>query len=200
MQQWYAPSLTSNKEAGLGEWSIKDITDLLGTGVSARGAVYGPMAEVVYDSSQYLTAEDLQAMAVYLESLGQGSPTGSSAAALPSAESSLLMALGKTVYDAQCATCHGSAGKGMPPHYPPLAGNQSIQMESAVNPIRMVLNGGFPPATSGNLQPYGMPPFAQILSDNEVAAVVTFIRSSWGNRGAPVSANQANALRSAPLD
>ncbi len=200
MQQWYAPSLTSNKEAGLGEWSIKDITDLLGTGVSERGAVYGPMAEVVYDSLQYLSDEDLQAMAVYLKSLGQGNPIDASGAGLPMAESSLLMALGKTVYDARCASCHGPTGAGMPPQYPPLAGNQSIQMESAVNPIRMVLNGGLPPATSGNPQPYGMPPFAQILSDDEVAAVVTYIRSSWGNRGTPVSANQANALRSAPLD
>jgi mono/diheme cytochrome c family protein len=69
-----------------------------------------------------------------------------------------------------------------------------------VNPIRMVLNGGFPPATAGNPKPYGMPPFAQILSDDEIAAVVSYIRSSWGNHGAAVSADQANALRSAPLD
>jgi mono/diheme cytochrome c family protein len=48
--------------------------------------------------------------------------------------------------------------------------------------------------------PYGMPPFAQSLSDDEVAAVVTYIRTAWGNRGAPVSARDANALRSAPLD
>ena len=67
---------------------------------------------------------------------------------------------------AQCATCHGADGRGMPPHYPPLAGNQSIQMQSAVNPIRMVLNGGFPPGTAENPKPYGMPPFAQRLSDD----------------------------------
>jgi mono/diheme cytochrome c family protein len=54
MQNWYAPSLTSNVEAGLGDWSIKDITDLLQTGVSMRGVVYGPMAEVVHNSLQYL--------------------------------------------------------------------------------------------------------------------------------------------------
>jgi mono/diheme cytochrome c family protein len=200
MQEWYAPSLTSNKEAGLGDWSIKDITDLLRTGVSERGAVYGPMADAVYNSLQYMTDEDAHAMAVYLKSLGQGNPLDASAAPVPPAESSLLMSLGKSVYDGQCASCHGPAGRGMPPHYPPLAGNQSIQMESAVNPIRMVLNGGFPPATSGNPMPYGMPPFAQILSDDEVAAVVSYIRSSWGNRGEAVSARQANALRSAPLN
>jgi mono/diheme cytochrome c family protein len=200
MQEWYAPSLTSNKEAGLGDWSINDITDLLRTGISQRGAVYGPMADAVYNSLQYLTDEDAHAMAVYLKSLGQGNPLDASAAPVPPAESSLLMSLGKSVYDGQCASCHGPAGRGMPPHYPPLAGNQSIQMESAVNPIRMVLNGGFPPATSGNPMPYGMPPFAQILSDDEVAAVVSYIRSSWGNRGETVSARQANALRSAPLN
>ena len=73
-------------------------------------------------------------------------------------------------------------------------------MQSAVNPIRMVLNGGYPPGTKGNPMPYGMPPFASLLSDNEVAAVVTYIRTAWGNRGTPVSAREANELRSAPLN
>ena len=64
----------------------------------------------------------------------------------------------------------------------------------------MVLNGGFPPGTAGDPRPYGMPPFAQRLSDDEVAAVVTYIRAAWGNRGAPVAARDANALRTAPVD
>jgi mono/diheme cytochrome c family protein len=200
MQNWYAPSLTSNREAGLGDWSVEEISDLLRTGVSARGVVYGPMAEVVANSLQYLSEEDTRAMAVYLKSIGQGSPTAPAASAVPSEESSLLLSLGKTVYDAHCASCHGARGQGAPPHYPPLAGNQSIQMTSAVNPIRMVLNGGYPPGTAGNPRPYGMPPFAQVLSDNEVAAVVTYIRASWGNRGTAVTARDANALRLAPLE
>lgn len=87
----------------------------------------------------------------------------------------------------------------MPPAYPPLAGNPSIEMESSVNPVRMVLNGGYPPQTSLNPRPYGMPPFAQVLSDEDVAAVVTYIRVSWGNHGSPVSRREANALRVAPL-
>ena len=98
-----------------------------------------------------------------------------------------------------CATCHGKNGEGKLPDFPPLANNQSIQMVSAVNPIRMVLNGGYAPGTAKNPMPYGMPPFAQSMSDDEVAAVVTFIRTAWGNRGMPVSAKDANALRSAPL-
>ena len=200
MQDWYAPSLTSNKEGGLGEWSMEDIVDLLRTGVSMRGAVYGPMAEVVYNSLQYLTDDDIRAMAIYLKGLAPRTPPGSPAPAVPPAETSLLVGLGARVYTAQCAICHAADGRGMPPAYPPLADNQSIQMTSAVNPIRMVLNGGYPPGTAGNPMPYGMPPFAQSLSDDDVAAVVTYIRVSWGNRGTPVTARQVNALRSAPLN
>ncbi len=201
MQDWYAPSLTSNKEAGLGDWSIEDISDLLQKGVAKRGAVYGPMAEVVYDSLQYLSDEDVRAMAVYLKSLPQhgGENGGNGKSKLSGEESALLVRLGSKIYDAQCATCHGKRGEGKLPDFPPLANNQSIQMTSAVNPIRMVLNGGYAPGTAKNPSPYGMPPFAQSLSDEEVAAVVTFIRTAWGNRGTAVTAKEANALRSAPL-
>ncbi|MCK1723560.1 cytochrome c [Bradyrhizobium sp. 141] len=199
MQNWYAPSLTSNREAGLGDWSIKDITDLLQTGVSMRGVVYGPMAEVVHNSLQYLDDADTRAMAVYLKGISEPSPPPPPSSTLPTTESSLLISLGKSVYDKSCASCHGTQGEGKPPHWPPLANNQSIEMQSAVNPIRMVLNGGYPPGTKGNPMPYGMPPFAGLLSDNEVAAVVSYIRTAWGNRGTPVSAREANELRSAPL-
>jgi mono/diheme cytochrome c family protein len=200
MQNWYAPSLTSNKEAGLGDWSIEDIVGLLRDGISKRGVVYGPMAEVTYDSLQYMSAADAKAMAVYLKSLGEGNPPGKESTDVAMSENSLLMTLGKTTYDAQCAVCHGAKGQGAAPNYPPLAGNPSIQMQSAVNPIRMVLNGGYPPGTPRNPMPYGMPPFAQTLSDDEVAAVVTYIRSSWGNRGSAISARDANDLRKAPLN
>jgi mono/diheme cytochrome c family protein len=201
MQNWYAPSLTSNREAGLGDWSIQEIVDLLKTGVSARGVVYGPMAEVVHNSLQYLSDEDTKAMAVYLKGIAElASRPPASPATLTTSEGSLLISLGKTVYDARCASCHGAQGEGRPPHWPPLANNQSIEMESAVNAIRMVLNGGYPPGTERNPRPYGMPPFAGLLSDNEVAAVVSYIRTAWGNRGAPVSAREANELRSAPLN
>jgi mono/diheme cytochrome c family protein len=87
----------------------------------------------------------------------------------------------------------------MPPAYPPLAGNPSIEMEVSVNPLRMVLNGGYPPQTAENPRPYGMPPFAQVLTDEEVAAVVTYIRGAWGNHGALVTPREANSMRLAPL-
>lgn len=203
MQDWYAPSLTSNREAGLGEWSLKDISDLLQSGVSARGAVYGPMAEVVHNSLQYLSDADIRAMAVYLKDL-PSTHASTSAASAPShaqePEALRLAPLGKKIYADQCAVCHGTHGEGRASDFPPLAGNQSIQMDSPVNPIRMVLNGGYPPGTLRNPRPYGMPPFAQELSDEEVAAVVTYIRTAWKNTGTPVSNRDVNKLRAAPLD
>ncbi|MFK4440035.1 mono/diheme cytochrome c family protein [Caballeronia udeis] len=201
LQNWYAPSLTSNKEAGLGDWDIKDINDLLKTGVSQRGAVFGPMAEVVHNSLQYMTDADISAMSTFLKSIPQKGEAPETMQFETSAQfGSELLQQGKKIYTENCAKCHAENGLGKPPAYPPLATNQSIQMQSAVNPIRMVLNGGYPPSTGGNPRPYGMPPFAQALSDTEVAAVVTYIRMSWGNHGTPVSPQQVSNLRSAPLD
>jgi mono/diheme cytochrome c family protein len=193
-QNWYAPSLTSNREAGLGEWSIQDISDLLQIGVSHRATVYGPMAEVVYNSLQYLGDDDVKAMAVYLKTLPKRD-----AEAPPTAQARLVspevMESGRKVYAKQCAVCHGAEGKGQPPQYPPLAGNSSITMSSPVNSIRMVLNGGYSPGTRKNPRPHGMPPFSHILSDDEAAAVVTYIRVAWDNNGTPVTPAQANELR-----
>lgn len=197
-QNWYAPSLTSNREAGLGDWSIKDIVDLLQAGASHRATVYGPMAEVTFNSLQYMSDADVRAMAVYLKSLppkGEARATSQAQLVAPG-----TMELGRRIYVQQCAMCHGDDGKGKPPGFPPLANNQSIEMASPVNPIRMVLNGGYAPATRKNPRPYGMPPFAHLLNDEQAAAVVTYIRVAWDNGGTPVTAAQVNQLRSVPLE
>ena len=200
LQEWYAPSLTSS-EGGLGSWDVKDIASLLKTGVSERGAVFGPMAEVVHDSLQYLSDDDIHAMSTYLKTIPQRKEAPEHMQMETSeAYGTELLHEGAKIYHDQCVKCHAANGLGMPPNFPPLANNQSIQMRSAVNPIRMVLNGGYAPSTQDNPRPYGMPPFAQSLSNEEVAAVVTFIRMSWGNKGTPVSPQQVANLRSAPLD
>lgn len=201
MQNWYAPSLTSNREAGLGNWELKDIMDLLQVGVSHRGTVYGPMAEVTYNSLQHMSDDDIRAMAVYLKSLPNDEPPRPAPANAPlRADVNQMFSEGRRIYADKCASCHGAEGKGKLPHYPPLASNQSIIMTSAVNPVRMVLNGGYPPGTKKNPMPYGMPPFAHELSDGEIAAVVTYIRNAWGNRAGAVGTRDVNALRSATLE
>ncbi len=198
---WYAPSLTSNQESGLGTWKTQDVVDLLRTGVSARGAVFGPMAEVVKDSLQYLSEADLNAMALYLQVLPASAPADgvekTPAAVEPESRQQMR---GAMVYRDQCVACHKADGRGAAPDYPPLAGNQAINTASSINAIRMVLNGGYPPSTAGNPRPYGMPPFGQSLDDEDVAAVVTYIRSTWGNRAVPVSAVEVRRHRAAPIE
>ena len=196
---WYAPALTADPKEGLGRWESRHLVSLLKTGVSEKGAVYGPMAEVVYKSLQYLSDDDAQAMAGYLKSLPANTTSPSDAP--PSAESmARVMEAGGQLYARHCADCHGANGGGFTAAYPPLAGNHSLTMASAVNPIRLVLNGGYPPGTAGNPRPYGMPPFRLVLGNDEVAAVVTYIRNSWGNQAGPVSSVEVGRYAAVPLE
>jgi mono/diheme cytochrome c family protein len=159
------------------------------------------MAQVVHDSLQYLTPADAKAMAVYLKSLAAtDTPDNSAQVRTTDSQGRASFESGARLYDKHCKSCHGSHGEGVPPTYPPLAGNQAIAMEFAVNPIRMILFGGFPPATRGNPRPFGMPPFAYMLSDQEVAEVATYVRQSWGNRASAVSPADVARYRSVPTD
>lgn len=197
---WYAPSLTADSEAGLGDWTEAQIVALLKTGVSDRASVFGPMAEVVAQSLQHLNDSDAAAMATYLKSLP---PTATERTGLPTRAEPVdaaVLARGSKLYGEHCSNCHGDSGQGAPPAYPPLAGNRAITMSSAINPIRMVLNGGFAPGTSGNPRPYGMPPYGPSLSDADVAAVVTYIRNQWSNRAPSVTAQDVGRNRAVPVD
>jgi mono/diheme cytochrome c family protein len=202
LQNWYAPSLTSSRETGLGDWDLKEIVDLLRNGVAARGAVFGPMAAVVQHSLQELSMTDLTAMAVYLKVQSEKAAPAPLLAAheLSAGEAALMMNTGAKIYKDQCASCHQEDGKGVPRVYPPLATNQAITMKTPVNAIRIILNGGFPPSTEGNPRPYGMPPFSQLLSDQEVASLTTYIRNSWGNSAAPTWSVEVGQVRGVPVD
>jgi mono/diheme cytochrome c family protein len=70
-----------------------------------------------------------------------------------------------------------------------------VTMDPPANAVRAVLLGGFAPATAGNPRPFGMPPFASSLSSDEVAAVLTYIRGSFGNRGTAVTALDVQRYR-----
>ncbi|MCB2039590.1 MAG: cytochrome c [Rhodoferax sp.] len=182
MQNWYAPSLVLPDEAGVGDWALDDIVRLLQTGVSDAASVMGPMAEVVLHSTQYLSPQDLRAIAVYLRSLPKDRAGARSDMRAPAQAS----AQGADIYDTQCARCHGDAGQGVPGAYPALAGNRAVLMANTANLVQVVLHGGFAPATQGHPRPFGMPPYQLELDDRAVAAVLTHIRSAWGNRAAPV--------------
>jgi len=190
MQNWYAPSLNSREEAGVMHWPLADIVALLKTGVSARGSAQGPMAEVVLHSTQHLSDADLQAIGVFLQRLPeQPSP----ASAKPAASRA-----GALIYEQQCAQCHGPQGQGLAGVYPALAGNRAVTMAQSVNLVQMVLHGGYPPATAGNPRPFGMPPYIVDLSDQEIADLLSHLRSSWGNAAGAVSAVDVQRSRAQP--
>jgi mono/diheme cytochrome c family protein len=187
MQNWYAPSLASDKEASVAHWRTEDVVALLRTGVSPQASVLGPMAEVVYRSTQYLNDGDLRAMAVYLQALPQAkAPAHEGPADVAVADASILQK-GARLYGEHCAACHGEKGQGVAKIYPALAGNRAVMHPAANNLVKVITQGGFAPTTAGNPRPFGMPPFAQVLSEDDVAAVTTYIRQAWGNRAAPVS-------------
>lgn len=194
MQNWYAPSLASPTEAGVAEWSVDEIVQLLSAGTSRRGTVLGPMAEVVLHSTQYLEPRDVRAMAVYLKSLPQ-TATDTDPREVPTAAGAVLERGGK-LYADHCASCHGEQGEGVRGAYPPLANNRAVTLPVTTNLVQVVLHGGFPPSTRGHPKPFGMPPFATMLSDAEVAAVITYMRAAWGNRAAPVSELAVSQQRS----
>lgn len=184
MQNWYAPSLGAAHEAGVAGWSIAEVVALLKNGVTARASVMGPMAEVVYRSTQHLSDADLRAMALFLQRLPPVPAPVTDP--LPKADST-LMARGSRIYEQHCAQCHGERGEGVAGAYPSLAGNRAVTMAVPANLIRVVVSGGYLPSTAGNPRPYGMPPFSQTLNDEEIAAVLSFLRRSWGNEAEAVS-------------
>ncbi len=191
MQNWYAPSLATPAEAGVQDWSISEVVEFLKTGISARGSAMGPMAEVVYDSTQHLNDADLQAMAVFLRDLPQQAPARQPQTPV----GSTVLELGAKVYKAQCAACHGPSGEGADGIYSALAGNRAVTQASSANLIKIIIHGGFTPTTEGHPRPYGMPPFGQSLSDAEIAAVGSYVRTAWGNRASGVTPFDVNRVR-----
>lgn len=192
---WYAPSLTSFQEASTSDWPVEDIIQLLTTGLSSRAAATGPMADVVSQSLQHLTRDDARAMAVYLKSLPGSAPHSRGIAPELTDEVDGQLQRGGEIYDKYCQDCHGNLGQGAPGAYPALAGNRGVTLASPVNAIRSILNGGYAPVTASNSRPYGMPPFAQTLYDEEIALVLSYIRNAWGNRGSLVTAIQVDRSR-----
>lgn len=183
VQNWYAPALNAAAEAGVAQWPVEDVVALLKTGVAPHGSVIGPMADVVFGSTQYLSDADARAMAVYLQALPQQDVPAVPLVAAPAA----ALERGAKVYEQQCAQCHGDSGEGKPGAFPALAGNRAVVMAEPTNVLRVILQGGYLPATLGNPRPHGMPPFMQVLRDEDVAAVTSFVRQSWGNQASGVA-------------
>ncbi|KGE64276.1 MULTISPECIES: cytochrome c [Pseudomonas] len=199
LEGWIAKSLRGDHKDGLGSWSEEQLVQFLKTGRSDRSAVFGGMSDVVVHSMQYMSENDLTAIARYLKSLPAVDPKDQPhqydkqvAEALWKGDDSQR---GASVYIDNCAACHRTDGHGYTRVFPALAGNPVLQTADATSLINIVLNGGTLPATHAAPSTFTMPAFAWRLSDQEVADVVSFIRGSWGNQGAPVKASDVKDLR-----
>ena len=193
LQNWHAPSLLDTREAGVQDWTIDDIVALFQNGRNGDAIVTGPMAEVVQHSTQHWATQDLRAMAVFLQQLPS---TGKARTEKPAQADTRALQAGGQRYQQHCAECHGERGEGVAV-YPPLAGNRAVLMDSPANALQSVLNGGFGPSTRGHPRPFGMPPFVLTLSEQDIADVLTYVRTEWGNQAAPVSALEVRQLRGA---
>ena len=183
-QSWYAPNITSSKQYGLGGWDDASLLQYLhGGGDMRRGAPFGPMKEVVDDSLSRLPAADVRDIVAYLRTVPaqEIAPTAVADAA--------STAEGATVFAQNCARCHGASGAGVSNNFPNLAHNEALGGARPGDVISMVL-GGFPPWHPNQS---AMPAFGATLSDQQIAAVTNYVRTSWGNNGAADATGDAVA-------
>ncbi|ANJ73579.1 alcohol dehydrogenase [Ralstonia insidiosa] len=188
---WFASNLTSNPITGIGTWSAQDIVDFLKTGANSHATAFGPMTEVINNSAQWMTDQDLAAMAVYLKSLAAaGTPIPQHGPVDPK-----VMAHGAQVYQNYCVSCHLPNGKGTAPWLSPLAGNPNVLEGNPVSLINVTLNGTEALVIDGVPAPYPMPAHRLALTDAQIADALTFTRNSWGNQAPAVTARDVKTLR-----
>jgi mono/diheme cytochrome c family protein len=187
---WATPNLTS-AHTGLQSWSVQDLTDYLKNGRNSFAETFGPMNEVILNSTRKLTDADVKAMAVYLKSL-PASPAES--ISKPSEE---VMRTGSNLYDVNCGSCHLPTGLGSKDENSGarLAGSTVVQASSPATLINVILYGPQVPEPPLSKHWKPMEPFGDKLADDDIAALATFLRNSWGNTASPVTADQVAKQR-----
>jgi mono/diheme cytochrome c family protein len=191
IDNWTVPNITNDAQTGLGKWSVDDVVQYLKTG-QARGAIAsGPMKDVVENSTARMPDADLKAMAVYLKERGAaGSP-----APAPVAADDARMKMGEAVYVDTCSACHVRSGAGIEHIFPKLAGNTVVNQDDPASLIRIIITGAQGAGTDKWPTAPSMPSLGYRLNDEQIAAVVTYVRNSFGNAAAPVTADTVKALR-----
>ncbi len=105
------------------------------------------------------------------------------------------MELGKSVYMTLCVACHQPTGLGLPPVFPPLAGTEYVS-GSSERFAAMILKGVMGPMTVNGVQFNNvMPPQEAMLTDEKIAAVISYVRSNFGNKSPAVSKEDVAAAR-----
>jgi len=191
LQGWFAPDITDDKARGIGNWSVEEAVAYLKTGHNRISAATGPMAEAISLSTSHMTDADLAAIAGYLKSL-----PGRADSAKPLPAEDPVMQAGAAIYRDECSACHGLKGGGTPRLFPSIADSSVVRAEDPTTLIRVVLRGARSVATAAEPTSPGMPSYGWQLDDAQVAAVLTFIRNTWGSAAPPVSPHDVARERS----
>jgi mono/diheme cytochrome c family protein len=191
LQGWSAPDITNDKRTGLAGWSVEDIAGYLKTGHNRISAATGPMAEAVSLSTSHMTDEDTKAIATYLKSL-PGSDSGDK----PMLADAGTMRAGGAIYRDQCSACHGIEGKGVEKLFPAVASSSMVRSSDPTTAIRIVLRGARSVGTRGEPTAPGMPSYGWQLDDGQIAAVLNYIRNSWGGAAPAIVAGDVGRVRS----
>ncbi|MGD9944364.1 MAG: cytochrome c [Burkholderiaceae bacterium] len=204
LDDWYAPNLPKTLKASAFPWSVDDLVEFLETGRNQRNASVGPMVDVIGHSTQYLSEADRRAIADYLLSLpvnerGEARPPADAEAAVAATAQRLrdldVSLPGARLYLDNCQACHRADGAGDPRTFPALAGSAVVLGREPNSLVAMILRGSAMPSTRRAPSALSMPGFGWRLSDDEIAELATFLRSSWGNAAGSVSASQVKGLR-----
>lgn len=111
-----------------------------------------------------------------------------------------LLADGEAIYNEKCMSCHQTNGTGVPGVFPPLVDSRWVE-GSHEWLVRIILQGIHGPIEVNGMTYSGvMPPWGGFLNDEEVAALATYVRTSWGNDASPVTTEQVTAIREATSD
>jgi cytochrome c oxidase cbb3-type subunit 2 len=193
------------------DWMF-DVVDKAPAGVSPvpLPKAYAPPHGVV------VPKHEAQALLAYLLSLKQsplptsevaGDMGGSAEAAAPAtpaasgkeasapAAATQGSAKGKQLFSTNCSACHQETGEGLPGAFPPLKGNAAVNDPNPATHMHAVLFGLAGATIDGTKYESEMPEFGSMLSDADIADIINYERSSWGNHGKPVTAKDVAAER-----
>jgi mono/diheme cytochrome c family protein len=199
----FAPSLRNDTADSIAGWAEKDIAAFLQRGTNSSGIAFGSMSDVIVHSTQFMTDEDALAAARYLKSVGVSTNPAIRFVYDETAHTRFKQGdasqRGAQLYLDNCAACHRPDGRGYEGVFPSLAGNPIVQAPDPLSLIAIVMDGSTTARTKSTPAQFTMPAFAWRLSSLDVADVLTFIRTSWGNAATPVNVPQVESHRALAL-
>ncbi|MGF1742008.1 c-type cytochrome [Vibrio profundum] len=193
---WNAPAINAN-ELYTDGWDLTSLTDFLHTGRSSKGTAFAGMADVVKNSLRHMSRDDIESISYYLLNGDEGnyiepdaqqlSPSGFTPSALQTEEYRL--------FSDTCGACHGADGKGRQDIAPTLLHNGIIMHSDPFNTIAVTIRGLSPSYVDEKRNFMPMASFAEILSDQELAKLITFVRFYLGDRKQVVTGEDIRSVR-----